>query len=270
MTNLNESQRLIQNWEDHMLSFCPGRDTAFELTAELIFATAKPATEAGLRVADIACGYGGWSRFFQTAATARGVNVHFTALDGAASRLAVYQAVLGEENVSLVPGQLLETLPELAETGPDTGSDAVFDAAFFGWTAHEIPLEQLEQIYLGIRRILKPDGLFFLADFMPAANPVIAALSSQLTQLRRAAVMADPERKQQEQELHGTHRHGGHHPGHHRDHHPAHHKTHHHGGQHRHYSAEEHLDLLRKTGFAINEEIWRNLNNAMLLALNPG
>ncbi|MBT9546515.1 MAG: class I SAM-dependent methyltransferase [Candidatus Sericytochromatia bacterium] len=254
MTNLNESQRLIQNWEDHMLSFCPGRDTAFELTAELIFATAKPAIEAGLRVADIACGYGGWSRFFQTAATARGVNVHFTALDGAASRLAVYQAVLGEENVSLVPGQLLETLPELAETG----GEAVFDAAFFGWTAHEIPLEQLEQIYLGIRRILKPDGLFFVADFMPSTSPVLVSLSYQLTQQRRAAIMADPERRQQEQELHGIHRHGGHHP------------AHHHGGQHRHYSAEEHLALLRKTGFAINEEIWRNLNNAVLLALNPG
>lgn len=254
MTKLNESQRLIQNWEDHMLSFCPGRDTAFELTAELIFALAKPTAEAGLRIVDIACGYGGWSRFFQTAATARGVNVHFTALDGAASRLAVYQAVLGEENVSLLPGQLLETLPELAETG----GEAVFDAAFFGWTAHEIPLEQLEQIYLGIRRILQPDGLFFVADFMPATSPVLVSLSSQLTQLRRAAVMADPERRQQEQALHGTHRHGGHHP------------AHHHGGQHRHYSAEEHLALLSKTGFAINEEIWRNLNNAMVLAFNPG
>jgi ubiquinone/menaquinone biosynthesis C-methylase UbiE len=262
MTNLNESQRLIQNWEDHMLSFCPGRDSAFELSTELIFATAKPTTETGLRVADIACGYGGWSRFLQTAATARGVYVHFTALDAAASRLAVYQAVLGEENVSLVPGQLLETLPVLAETEHKTGSESVFDAAFFGWTAHEIPLEQLEQIYLGVRRILKPDGLFFLADFMPAGNPVIAALSSQLTQQRRAAIMADPERRQQEQALHGIHRHSGHHPGHHQAHHP--------GGQHRHYSAEEHLDLLRKTGFAINEEIWRNLNNAMLLALNPG
>jgi len=262
MTKLNESQRLIQNWEDHMLSFCPGRDTAFELTAELIFATAKPANEAGLSVADIACGYGGWSRFFQTAATARGVNVHFTALDGAASRLAVYQAVLGEENVSLLPGQLLETLPELAETG----GEAVFDAAFFGWTAHEIPLEQLEQIYLGIRRILKPDGLFFVADFMPSKSPVLVSLSSQLTQLRRAAVMADPERRQQEQALHGTHRHGGHHPAHH----PTHHQAHHPGGQHRHYSAEEHLALLSKTGFAINEEIWRNLNKAMVLAFNPG
>lgn len=266
MTKLDESLRLIQNWEDHMLTFCPARNTAFELTTELIFATAKPAIEAGLRVADIACGYGGWSRFMQTAAAARGVNVHFTALDGAASRLAVYQAVLGEENVSLVPGQLLETLPELAETGSDTGSEAVFDAAFFGWTAHEIPLEQLEQIYLGIRRILKPDGLFFVADFMPATSPVLVSLSSQLTQLRRAAVMADPELRQQEQELHGIHRHSGHHP----THHPAHHPTHHSGGQHRHYLAQEHLTLLSKTGFAVNEVIWRDMNNAMVLAFNPG
>lgn len=265
MTNLNESQRLIQNWEDHMLSFCPGRNTAFELTAELIFALAKPTTEAGLHVADVACGYGGWSRFLQSAASERGLSVHFTALDDSAPRLAVYQAVLGE-HVSLLQGQLQETLPVLA----DTGGDAVFDAAFFGWTAHEIPLEQLEKIYLGVRRILKPDGLFFVADFMPSTSPVLVSLSSQLTQLRRAAVMADPELKQQEQELHGTHRQGGHHPTHHRDHHPTHHQAHHHGGQHRHYLAEEHLDLLRKTGFAINEEIWRNLNNAMVLAFNPG
>ncbi len=255
MTKLNESQRLLQNWEDHMQSFCPGRNTAFELTAELIFALAKPTTEAGLRVADVACGYGGWSKFLQSAASERSLNVHFTALDDSATRLAVYQAVLGE-HVSLLQGQLQETLPLLAQTVSETGVG--FDGAFFGWTAHEMPLAELEQVYGGIRQILKPDGLLFVADFMPAANPVIAALSSQLTQQRRARVMAAPERRQQEQELHSDH------------HHKHHHHKHHHSGQHRHYLAEEHLQLLRKTGFAINEEIWRNLNNAMVLALNPG
>lgn len=253
MTKLDESLRLIQNWEEHMLSFCPARNTAFELSAELILALAKPAAEAGLRVADLACGYGGWSRYLQAALREYGVQVHFTALDVSAPRLAVYQAVLGEENVSLQPGPLLETLPLLAETA----GEAVFDVAFLGWSAHEMPLEQLEQIYLGVRQILKPEGLFFVADFMPATSPVFVSLSRQLTQQRRAVVMADPERRQQEQELHGI-RHGGHPP------------AHHPGGQHRHYLAEEHLTLLSKTGFAVNEEIWRHMNNAMVLAFKPG
>lgn len=266
--NSEQAQTLMDAWEIHISSFCPGRSSAFQLSAELILAEANQS----LQLAELACGYGGWSEFMQQAAAAANRQVGFTALDALGPRLEVYRTLLGE-TARMLPGDLLETLPALAAEGP------AFDAIFFGWAAHELASDQLMQIYGDTLRILKPGGRLLIADFVTDPDPELQALSVRLTQARRAALLADPHQRQQEMLLkqghsHGGHAHGdGHQHGHGAHAHPGHghagHQSHANHPTPRHYSAQEHFSWLRRAGFAQTAEVWRYLNSSLFLAVAP-
>lgn len=254
MTTLHESQHMMAAWEELMTSFCPGRNNAFELSAELLFAsTSSPASEP-LKVADLACGFGGWSHCLHQVAVERGMAINFKALDASAVRLTVCQQVLGEA-VTVHPGDLLNTLPQLAQQ-----EERTFDAVLLGWAAHEMPLKDLEHVYRAALQLLKPDGMFLIADFVSHKGSVLQALGSQLTRLRREAFLANPQHREQEKAFHHGHA-GGHQ---------------HHGQPDdaqrapRHYEVEAHIQALRQAGFAVNQEVWRHLNSSLIMAINPG
>ncbi|HEY9843321.1 MAG: class I SAM-dependent methyltransferase [Candidatus Sericytochromatia bacterium] len=249
--NATAAEKQMRAWEAHMRSYCPGRQSAFELSAELIFSRIAPGAAENLRLADLGCGYGGWSAFVQTAAQARDLKPQFTALDSSAQRLQVYQTLLGPAS-HILQGDFLTTLPELCQSaGP------VLDAVFFGWAAHEIPAAQLQDVYARIHQALKPGGLLLIADFMTGLQPAAEALALELTHRRRAQMMADPELQRQEQALHTHTRH---------EHGQPHQHTHPHANV-RHYPPEEHAGFLSAAGFGLIEEVWRYLNNRMLLAI---
>lgn len=254
--NSEQAQTLTDAWEIHMTSFCPGRSCAFQLSAELIFAEANQPLE----LAELACGYGGWSEFMLQAAATANRQVSFTALDALGPRLEVYRTLLGE-TARILPGDLLETLPALAAEGP------AFDAVFFGWAAHELSPDQVARIYREARRMLKPGARLLIADFVTDPNPELQSLGARLTQARRAALMADPHQRQPEMMREQGHSHGGHaHHGHAHSGHEGHAKG---RPTPRHYSAREHFSWLRQAGFAQSAEVWRYLNSSLFLAVAP-
>lgn len=263
-----EAEQQMQAWEAHMLSHSPGRQSAFELSAELIFNRSQSDTStltSTLKLADLGCGFGGWSAYIQGAAwrQAQPQQLHFTALDASARRLEVYQTLLGP-SVRLLQGDFLTTLPELAQA--EAGS---LDAVFFGWAAHEIAEDQLQSIYTLLYQLLKPGGQLLIADFVSGLKPEVATLARELTQQRRAEIMADPKRRQQEQSLQAQH---GHHHGHQHGHQHGQAHQHGHGQPHqqrtpRHYQPAEHFQFLKTAGFELTEEVWRYLNSSLIMAV---
>ncbi len=58
--------------------------------------------------------------------------------------------------------------------------DATFDVVISRLVIHHLPDDLKRQGFAEIFRVLKPGGLFFLADFNPPANPVLAHVTSAL------------------------------------------------------------------------------------------
>ena len=58
--------------------------------------------------------------------------------------------------------------------------DATFDVAISRLVIHHLPDELKSRGFAEIFRVLKPGGLFFLADFMPPTNPILAHITSAL------------------------------------------------------------------------------------------
>lgn len=226
------SKKEIDIWERHMLSFCSGRDSAFHLSLELIFALSQVSESNTIRIIDIACGYGGWSRLIQQSAKSQNLKVELLGMDNSEHRLNVYQDVLGD-SCKTIQGDILSTLPDLVKTNNS------FDVVLFGWSAHEIPKEKLEEIYSTVNLLLKPQGILLIADFVSELNAEMQSISTQLIKKRRNNLMVNPESMQQEKWLkeldsHNIHNHSKHH-----------HHNHEHSNHHRHdYKLNEHFDLL--------------------------
>jgi ubiquinone/menaquinone biosynthesis C-methylase UbiE len=58
--------------------------------------------------------------------------------------------------------------------------DATFDVVISRLVIHHLPDDLKRQGFAEILRVLKPGGLFFLADFNPPANPVLSHVASAL------------------------------------------------------------------------------------------
>jgi ubiquinone/menaquinone biosynthesis C-methylase UbiE len=58
--------------------------------------------------------------------------------------------------------------------------DATFDVVISRLVIHHLPDDLKRQGFKEIYRVLKPGGLFFLADFKPPTNPVLAHVTSAL------------------------------------------------------------------------------------------
>ena len=58
--------------------------------------------------------------------------------------------------------------------------DATFDVVISRLVIHHLPDDLKRQGFAEIFRVLKPGGLFFLADFNPPANPILAHVASAL------------------------------------------------------------------------------------------
>lgn len=58
--------------------------------------------------------------------------------------------------------------------------DASFDVVISRLVIHHLPDDLKRQGFKEIHRVLKPGGLFFLADFKPPANPILAHVTSAL------------------------------------------------------------------------------------------
>lgn len=251
-TNLNQSsmgkidlsKKVTEVWENHMKTFCSGRESAFHLSSELIFASSTSDT---LNILDIACGYGGWSKFLENEAENQNINIKFVGMEQSEHRLQVYQDILAS-SVTTIKGDILNTLPKL--------NKAFFDSALLGWASHEIPQAQLETIYSLIRETLKPQGLLLIADFVSVSITEIDSLSKKLIQKRRESLIKDPIKMEEENWVKSLDRH---------EHHNHNHSQHHRHKQH--YSVKEHLSFLNKAGFSVTEEIWKNMNSSMLLAI---
>lgn len=239
------SKKINLVWENHMKSFCSGRESAFHLSSELIFSLCN---SDNLCILDIACGYGGWSNFLQKNSK-NNVQIEFTGMDNSEQRLEVYKDILGKSS-NTIQGNILETLPKLDKNS--------FDFAILGWASHEIESSQLEQVYKEINRVLKPKGVLFIADFVSALIPEIKILSDQLIKKRREAIMSDPENREQEEWLKNINKH--HH----------HYSKENHGNHHHHreeYFVKEHFNFLNNACFSTVEEVWRYMNSSMIIAI---
>ena len=58
--------------------------------------------------------------------------------------------------------------------------DATFDVVISRLVIHHLPDDLKRQGFKEIYRVLKPGGLFFLADFKPPTNPILAHVTSAL------------------------------------------------------------------------------------------
>jgi len=58
--------------------------------------------------------------------------------------------------------------------------DATFDVVISRLVIHHLPDDLKRQGFNEIYRVLKPGGLFFLADFKPPTNPILAHVASAL------------------------------------------------------------------------------------------
>ena len=236
------SKKATELWENHMKTFCSGRESAFQISSELIFASSTSDT---LNILDIACGYGGWSKFLEKEAKNQSLNLSFVGMDQSENRLQVYQDILAS-SVKTIKGDLVNTLPKLDKN--------FFDSAILGWASHEIPQAQLEAIYSLIRETLKSQGLLLIADFVSVSIPEIDSLSKKLIQKRREALIKDPIKMDEENWVKGLDKHQHHN-----------HNQHHRHKQH--YSVKEHLSFLNNAGFSVTEEIWKNMNSSMIVAI---
>lgn len=247
-SNINLSNKANEVWENHMKSFCSGRESAFELSSELIFSLAD---NNNINILDIACGYGGWSKFLQNESKKYEIQTNFVGMDESEDRLNLFKDILGD-SAKTITGNILNTLKDIENN--------YFDCAVLGWASHEIPHEQLIQIYSLVRNVLKPNGYFFIADFVQINNPKIEILSKNLTNKRREYILSDPKMLEEENWVKGLNKHKHHNHGHH----------HNHNEQHRHnkhYSIKEHTEFLNNAGFNTVDEIWKSMNSSMLLAI---
>jgi ubiquinone/menaquinone biosynthesis C-methylase UbiE len=238
------SKKLITVWENHMKSFCSGRESAFNLSSELILSLCN---SDNLHILDVACGYGGWSKFLDEIYKKQNLKVEFTGMDESEQRLNVYQDML-MESAKTIQGNILNTLPNINEN--------YFNSAILGWASHEIESSQLEQVYKGINRALKPKGFLLMVDFVSELAPEIENLSIQLIKKRRDNLMLDEKSREQEQWLKEINKHN--------------HSKHHHGEHQRHkkhYFLKEHFNFLNNAGFSVVEEVWRYMNSSMILAI---
>lgn len=241
------SKYLLETWEQTMTKFCPGRSSAFELSAELLFSFSCSSKSEPMKVADLACGFGGWSLFLKAEAAKIGKAINFIGLDESDNRLDAFQKVL-KDSSRIQPGSLLDTLPRLVQEEATT-----YDAVLLGWAAHEMPLEDLKCVYAQALKLLKPDGFLFIADFITHRYSAITQLNQHLTQRRKTFLKKtkSPESAQTADSQH--HNHSG--------------RPHHHP---RHFTIQEHLEALNKAGFALKEEVWRHMNSSLIMAVNPG
>jgi demethylmenaquinone methyltransferase/2-methoxy-6-polyprenyl-1,4-benzoquinol methylase/phosphoethanolamine N-methyltransferase len=59
-------------------------------------------------------------------------------------------------------------------------TDATFDVVISRLVIHHLPDEIKRQGFAEILRVLKPGGLFYLTDFNPPANPILAHVTTAL------------------------------------------------------------------------------------------
>ncbi len=221
-----------------MKMFCSGRESAFNLSSELIIALGN---SDNLQILDIACGYGGWSKFLQKNSKNKNVKIEFTGIDNSEQRLQVYQNILGDSALT-IQGNILNTLPKLDKN--------YFDSAILGWASHEIESSQLEQVYKEINHALKPKGVLLIADFVSGMIPELESLNSKLIKKRRDDLMLDPKSREQEEWLKNMNKH---------NHSKEHHKQH--------YFVKEHFNFLNIAGFSTVEEVWCYMNSSMIIAM---
>jgi ubiquinone/menaquinone biosynthesis C-methylase UbiE len=133
--------------------------------SRMVVAMAK--IKPGDKVLDVGCGTG---------------NLTLTAGRTAGSSGAAYGIDASPEMIGVARKKARRTG---AETVFDVGlieklafHDATFDVVISRLVIHHLPDDLKRQGFAEILRVLKPGGLFFLADFNPPTNPVLAHVTS--------------------------------------------------------------------------------------------
>lgn len=240
----NNALEKFEAWETLMQSYCSGRQSAFELSGELLFQGLFKNYQT-LSIADLGAGYGGWSRALEIEAQKRQVNLNFSALDTAQERLGVYQRMIDAPQKHDI-GSFFEVLPRWVE------ENRLHDVVVLGWTAHEVYPWHLQDLYGYILRILKPQGVFLMADFVSGLSPAFADLGRDIARMRRDLLLRENSLQVLKSDstcdsivpspslwLNVRH------------------------------DVEAHVSCLNQVGFTFVEEVWRYMNHRMLLAIAP-
>ena len=125
--------------------------------------------KAGDKVLDVGCGTG---------------NLTLTAKSYAGESGSVHGIDASPEMIDLAQKKAkrsgLETVFEVGLIEKLTYPEATFDAVISRLVIHHLPDDLKRQGFAEILRVLKPGGLFFLADFKPPSNPILAHVTSAL------------------------------------------------------------------------------------------
>jgi ubiquinone/menaquinone biosynthesis C-methylase UbiE len=125
--------------------------------------------KAGDKVLDVGCGTG---------------NLTLTAKNTAGASGAVYGIDSSPEMIEVARKKAKrsgsETIFEVGLIEKLTYPEATFDVVISRLVIHHLPDDLKRQGFAEILRVLKPGGLFFLADFKPPSNPILAHVTSAL------------------------------------------------------------------------------------------
>jgi ubiquinone/menaquinone biosynthesis C-methylase UbiE len=123
----------------------------------------------GDKVLDVGCGTGNLTL---TAAQIVGSSGQITGIDAAPEMIELARKKADRLHSStLFDVGLIENL---------SYPDGTFDVVISRLVIHHLPDDLKLKGFAGILRVLKPGGVFFLADFMPPTNPILAHITSAL------------------------------------------------------------------------------------------
>ena len=166
ITMTTPREELRASWEDQQSVHEPDRELRFRLMLDYVGELSGPP----LKVLDLACGPGSITRRVLNrfpAAQVVAVDIDPLLLDLARDAFA------GDARVEVVSRQLAD--PDWTE-GLPTGFDAVLTATAMHW----FPADALAGVYAGVAKLLRSGGIFANADHVPVAEPVLRAAADRL------------------------------------------------------------------------------------------
>lgn len=240
-------------WEARMQAFFPRRQ---ECIAAMLDVLTELLPAGPWRLLDLGAGTGSLAR----ALLDRFPNVRVVALDLDPVLMTIGRGALGDGRGRLVWRQIdLRATDWPAQLARDAGPDGAFDAVVSLATLHHFSPRETAGIYAALARMIRPGGLLLNAEGL-AAGPPSSRLARQLDVARRrgsppsdgwweavgetpALAEAVAERERLRDRMRGT-------------------------GQHS--SALAHCRALRRAGFAEAAEVWRYLDEALVVGVRPG
>jgi SAM-dependent methyltransferase len=167
------------SWDHQQEGYMPDRERRLAALVDIVEAVGGPAP----RVLDLACGTGSISRRLLD----RLPGARTVAVDVDPALLTIAEASLGaDERVRIVRADLGD--PGWPDVVGESGFDAVVTATALHWFAEPA----LRRLYRELHGVVRPGGAVANADEMPpAALPRLGSALGELTERRRAELLAD-------------------------------------------------------------------------------